>query len=265
MDLAFRTDAAAHLKSGSQRVRLLSEGWVAAQVACPACGARKLLPYPNNRPVADFACEECDEDFELKSQRLRFGRKLLDGAYGTMMQRLASGRNPNLLLLNDDAIVGTVTDLCVIPKHLFVASMIERRPPLPVSARRAGWIGCRILLSEVPASGRVWMIRAGIAAAPDAVQAAWNSLVFLRGATQRGWLVRTMACIDRFGAQPFTLQDIYAFDGEFAAAFPGNANVRAKIRQQLQVLRDRGQLLFESRGVYRRAPAALAVAAAPAS
>lgn len=34
--------------------------------------------------------------------------------------------------------------------------------------------------------------------------------------------------------------------------YPGNNNVRPKIRQQLQVLRDRGWLEFNGRGVYRR-------------
>ncbi|WP_420022339.1 hypothetical protein [Brevundimonas subvibrioides] len=36
------------------------------------------------------------------------------------------------------------------------------------------------------------------------------------------------------------------------AIYPGNHNVRPKIRQQLQVLRDRGWLAFNGRGTYRR-------------
>jgi type II restriction enzyme len=38
----------------------------------------------------------------------------------------------------------------------------------------------------------------------------------------------------------FTLEAVYAQEAALSALYPGNHNVRAKIRQQLQVLRDRG-------------------------
>ncbi|WP_373458343.1 hypothetical protein [Brevundimonas sp. SORGH_AS_0993] len=44
----------------------------------------------------------------------------------------------------------------------------------------------------------------------------------------------------------------YAHEAALAALYPGNNNFRPKIRQQLQVLRDRGWLAFDGRGVYRR-------------
>jgi len=40
----------------------------------------------------------------------------------------------------------------------------------------------------------------------------------------------------------FTTQDIYAHEKALARAHPENHNVRPKIRQQLQVLRDAGEL-----------------------
>ena len=49
------------------------------------------------------------------------------------------------------------------------------------------------------------------------------------------------------------LADVYAHEAALAALYPGNRNVRPKIRQQLQVLRDRGWLEFtDRRGTYRR-------------
>ena len=48
------------------------------------------------------------------------------------------------------------------------------------------------------------------------------------------------------------LADVYAHEAALAALYPGNNNVRPKIRQQLQVLRDRGWLAFNGRGTYRR-------------
>jgi Dam-replacing HTH domain len=48
-----------------------------------------------------------------------------------------------------------------------------------------------------------------------------------------------------------------AFEPRLAALYPGNNNVRPKIRQQLQVLRDRGWLEFLGRGRYRVRPSAV--------
>jgi type II restriction enzyme len=60
-----------------------------------------------------------------------------------------------------------------------------------------------------------------------------------------------MRCVEAIGRPDFTLAEIYAQEDRLAALYPGNANVRPKIRQQLQVLRDRGYLRFEGRGLYR--------------
>lgn len=48
----------------------------------------------------------------------------------------------------------------------------------------------------------------------------------------------------------FTLANIYAFENELSAKHPDNQNVRAKIRQQLQVLRDLGLIEFLGSGEY---------------
>jgi hypothetical protein len=59
---------------------------------------------------------------------------------------------------------------------------------------------------------------------------------------------RAKAFIER---RTFSLEDVYAFEEELRAAYPGNRHVRAKIRQKLQVLRDKGFLEFVGRGQYR--------------
>jgi len=60
-----------------------------------------------------------------------------------------------------------------------------------------------------------------------------------------------MLCIEKTGKQTFSLQDIYAFEHELTAQHPENNNIKAKIRQQLQVLRDKRYLSFTSRGNYK--------------
>ena len=61
-----------------------------------------------------------------------------------------------------------------------------------------------------------------------------------------------LACVDDLSSDTFSLAEIYAFEDRLKALHPGNRNVRPKIRQQLQVLRDNGLLIFEGRGRYRR-------------
>ena len=88
----------------------------------------------------------------------------------------------------------------------------------------------------------MWLVKGGEALARDAVLAQWRSTLFLREAGQaaRGWLIEVMKCAEALGRDSFELADIYAFEGRLSALYPGNHNVRPKIRQQLQVLRDRG-------------------------
>jgi type II restriction enzyme len=176
-----------------------------------------------------------------------------DGAYGVKMQRLSSDTSPNLMLMNYDLARFAVTDLFFVPKHFFTPAIIEARPPLSPTARRAGWVGSKIVLRDVPESGKVWFIRGGAALEPEAVREQWRSTLFLRdtGLGARGWLIEVMKGVEGLGRESFTLADAYGFEARLAALYPDNNNVRAKIRQQLQVLRDRGWLEFLRRGRYR--------------
>jgi type II restriction enzyme len=103
--------------SGAQRARAWTEKWVSDWLYCPNCGTARMNQFEINRPVADFFCAACKEEYELKSQKLKFGLKVLDGAFGTMCDRLAASNNPNLLLLNYDLKRLAVVNLFVVPKH----------------------------------------------------------------------------------------------------------------------------------------------------
>lgn len=50
----------------------------------------------------------------------------------------------------------------------------------------------------------------------------------------------------------FSNKDIYAYESIFRQKYPGNQNIRAKIRQQLQSLRDLGFIEHLSRGTWRK-------------
>ena len=222
---------------------------------CPNCGAQNINQFPPNRRVADFECETCKEEFELKAQKGQFGPRVLDGAYRSMLERLQSANNPNLVLMNYDVAKLSVTNLFVIPKHFFIPEIIEPRKPLGPNARRASWQGCNIRLDAVPKSGKIALVRNGSVIPKEAVLKFWRETLFLRneGVLSRGWLIEVMRCIERIGSESFTLDQVYAFEPELARIYPDNRNVRPKIRQQLQVLRDYGWLDFEGGGRYRLA------------
>jgi type II restriction enzyme len=252
MKLGFE-EAQTPYSSGSQRARAWTEQWVRDQVYCPNCGSAKINAFPNNAPVADFFCTACKEEYELKSQKTIFGKKVLDGSFKTKCERLAADNNPNLFLLNYDLKGRSVRNLLVVPKHFFIREIIEERKPLADTARRAGWIGSNILLNQIPDSGKIFLVRSGQLEPKEVVLSKWKQTLFLRNQDQeaRGWLIEVMKCIEAIGKPEFQIDDIYGFENRLSELYPGNRNVRPKIRQQLQYLRDRGYLEFVSRGYYR--------------
>jgi len=239
--------------SPSQRVRVLTEAWVDREVYCPNCGAN-VANYENNRPVADFFCPECSEDFELKSKSGSIGPRIVDGAHRTMLERLKSDNHPNFFLLNYDLRSLLIRNFFVVPKHFFVPDIIEKRKPLSPTARRAGWVGCNILLNNIPLTGKIYYIRNGTVEPKEEVLQKWHRTLFLREETRttaKGWLLDIIDCIDKLDKREFYLDEVYAFENSLRVKHPNNKHIRDKIRQQLQVLRDKGYLEFTARGKYK--------------
>lgn len=250
--LGFEEEAAPY-EAQTQRARFWSEAWVASQLYCLNCGEPKLSKLPNNSPVGDFSCPACAEEYEVKSKSGKIGRSVVDGAYKSMMERLAADNNPSLVLLAYDKNHKTVTNLSVVPKHFFVADIIQERPPLGPSARRAGWIGCNILINRIPEAGRINVVRDSELVPKDQVLERWQQTCFLRNEkpAARGWLIEVLKCVEAIGTAEFEIADVYRFETHMQRLYPGNMHVREKMRQQLQVLRDAGFIEFVSRGRYR--------------
>ncbi len=66
------------------------------------------------------------------------------------------------------------------------------------------------------------------------------------------WFDDIAECVERINKDVFTLEDIYAFEDELSVKYPDNKHIEAKIRQQLQVLRDRGYIAFLGGGQYKK-------------
>ena len=98
----------------------------------------------------------------------------------------------------------------------------------------------------------IYYVKGGRVSEKQSVQSAWQHTAFLDdiNLTARGWTIAVMSCVENLGKPVFTLEEMYGFVARLERLFPKNRNVKPKIRQQLQVLRDRGWLTFMGDGVY---------------
>ena len=221
---------------------------------CPVCGWPTISKFPNNKAVADFYCTNCKNQFEQKSKNGTFGNKIADGAYGTFIERINSNNNPDFFLMSYSLAKMRVEDMFFVPKHFFVPEVVEKRKPLAENAKRAGWIGCNILLDKIPIQGRIPIVKNGTTLDKDSVlnQVKWAQKVKTDNILARGWLMDILHCVNAIESEIFTLDMIYLFEKELALKHPNNNNIRAKIRQQLQQLRDRGIISFLGNGRYQK-------------
>lgn len=240
-------------KSASQRARVGTESWGASNFFCPVCDSPRLDVAPPGAATLDYSCPKCDSPFQLKSQSKPFGGKILDSAYSQMRRAILTGRTPNLYVLHYDLTAWAVRTVILIPHFAFALSAIEVRPPLAPTARRAGWIGCNILLHKIPADARIPIVHDGQIRPAAEVRRAYCRLRPLEKlqVNTRGWILDVLNVVRSLNKPEFSLQDVYAHADELASLHPGNRHVRPKIRQQLQLLRDLGLVHFLGGGSYR--------------
>ena len=123
--------------SSTQIARVITESWLGKNMFCPRCGNMHINHFPNNRPVADFYCPECMNEYELKSKNGSVGGKINDGAYFTMINRITSNNNPDFFFMGYSKVEMRVNSLTIIPKHFFVPDIIEKRKPLSENSWQA--------------------------------------------------------------------------------------------------------------------------------
>jgi len=252
MDFTFNSSLAANYHGATQIARVLTEDWIARNMYCPICGAPMLTQYEANRPVADFCCHKCKSDYELKSKERAsngIGDVIADGEYASMIKRITSLNNPNFFFLTHNNL--HVSNLVLIPNHFFVPEIIEKRTPLSPTARRAGWTGCNIRLTTIPSFGKIYIVKDSIEVNHEEVHKAYIKSYALKtdNLQGRGWMMDILQCVEKLGVD-FTLREVYSFVPYLAKRHPDNNNIEAKIRQQLQVLRDKGFIDFITPGHY---------------
>ncbi len=165
---------------------------------------------------------------------------------------IEAGGTPNLFALHYEPEAWEVRNLLLVPSFAFTMSAVERRNPLGPKARRAGWVGCNIVLGNIPPDARIRVVASGVASSATEVRRQYARLRPLSKLKleKRGWTLDVLNAVRSLGKQDFSLPEVYALEGSLARLHPSNRHVRDKIRQQLQVLREVGFLEFLGGGDY---------------
>jgi type II restriction enzyme len=256
MDLALDPTLAEGYTSKAQRSRVITEGWAVENLYCLNCDADAIEAHRPGKRVEDFLCPSCDRRTQLKAKRGSHGRKVSNSAYQPKIEAINANEAPDYAFMSFDPDAWRVTDLFLVPGHFLTPRVVEKRKPLSSDARRSGWVGSNILLDRIPEAGRIEMVEGGEAVPVEEVRSRFERTAFLsdRDTGSRDWTTAVMDCIDELDlrtGERFELADVYDFEGRLAEMYPENRHVRAKIRQQLQVLRDEGLIEFLGDGEYR--------------
>ena len=249
----YKKDVFEKYKSGAQLARVLTENWFEREMYCPSCLNENLTKNPDNTKVVDFTCSNCENDFQLKAQSKPLKSRVVDGALKPMLEYIKKRVNPNFSFMHYSTVDWLVQNLIVIPKFFFSESIIEKRKPLSMNARRSGWVGCNIVLSNLSNFGKIKVIENKETIPQRIVQKNWRELSFLNKESikKRAWVSDILSCIEKLGKKEFNLEELYNFEKYLSRLHPNNYHVKPKIRQQLQFLRERGILKFKKKGNYK--------------
>src|SRR5216684_6064536 len=176
MNLSLPTINLEKYKSASQRARVGTESWGSSNFFCSSCESPRLEEVARNTAAIDFVCPICNSTFQLKSQSKPIGAKIVDAAYSEMKRAILEDRTPNLFVLHYDLNTWAVRTVLLVPHFAFTLSTLERRKPLAPTARRAGWVGCNILLDKTPVHARISVVSEGSLHTPREVRHSFNRL-----------------------------------------------------------------------------------------
>ncbi len=237
----------------TQAIKMLTEFWTANNIFCPVCWSA-LIQHKIDKPVNDLFCRDCKADFELKGSKGNLWKTIVWGAYDIMIKEMI--KKPMHLFVLKYAEDYTIKNFLVVPKYFFIPEIIQKRNTSKVKQKNWTirlWTGWNILFDKIPESWKIHYIKDGAYKTRTEVLEEWKKIKFLEKTEtkSKGWIFDTMICIEKLNKKEFTLQDIYWFENELKLKHPENNNIKPKLRQQLQFLRDKWYLEFVSSGEYR--------------
>lgn len=254
MDLSLNYTIASTYHSKSQIARVVTEFWISKNMYCPQCGNLHIEHCKNNLKFKDFFCKYCGNTYELKSKNGKITKKISGGSYYTMINKIINKQAPDLLIMSYSKKDQMVQKLVLIPKQFLLPDIIEKRNPLSSTAKRHGWIGANILFDKIPRHGQIYIINNGIPSNKNDIikSLKLSRTLYSNNNINQRWISDILNCIDTIQDTKFTLKELYNFENNIRKNHQDNNNIKAKIRQTLQTLRDRGLIEFLGHGIYQK-------------
>jgi len=164
-----------HWKSQSRISGQAGEKWCGKYMPCPLCNAdSSLIEFKNNKPVKDFYCKNCEEEYQLKTSKSfkkKSGKKITSSDFEKWFESISNNNQPNLLIIKyslqnidnikkakenffniDKNLVslrghrvfnmeGYVDKIFLVKKEKIDKSCLIKRKKLSQKAVRSGWQG----------------------------------------------------------------------------------------------------------------------------
>jgi Dam-replacing HTH domain len=127
-------------------------------------------------------------------------------------------------------------------------------PDVECATGRLGWVQSPISrLAEVPPEGKIALVENEKVVPEETVREKYKTYQKLKNIQWhlRGWTLEVLEIVRKLDTNAFTLDQVYRHEAELLERHPHNRNIRAKIRQQLQFLRDQELIAFLGGGRYR--------------
>lgn len=171
-----------HWKSQSRISGYAGEMWALENLKCPLCETKNSLKdYKNNKPVRDFYCDSCGEDFQIKASKsfsVKDGETITSSAFENWYQAILNNNQPNLIILKyklkdickitdakenffniDKNLVslrghrvfnqnGFVEEVYYVKKEKIDNDCLVKRNKLSKIAKRNGWQGSYLKIEE---------------------------------------------------------------------------------------------------------------------
>ena len=109
-------------------------------------------------------------------------------------------------------------------------------------------------MKQIPEEGRIFIVKNEIEIPQEEIISKVKRTDFIKQykLDARGWVLDVLNCVNKIEGRDFNLEQMYRFEYVLAKKYPNNKHIKDKIRQQLQILRDKGIVEFRGRGNYRK-------------
>lgn len=109
-------------------------------------------------------------------------------------------------------------------------------------------------MKQIPEEGRIFIVKNEIEIPQKEIISKVKRTDFIKQykLDARGWVLDVLNCVNQIEGRDFTLEQMYKFEDVLSKKHPDNNHIKDKIRQKLQILRDKGILEFRGRGHYRK-------------